>query len=275
MGVAQEYGQKRDSGSGRSSASRQQQQGRQGLSHHSQWLFTGAGLLHEEMFNDSPQQELYQLWVNVPSARKLDSPTVHLLGEEECPRVVDKDGRSQSVVLAGRYHSGDNNNGKVGAQAVTAVATTPIMSDLSIFHVTVEPGQSWSYIVPPSFETVILYIRQGSCQLDGTDLPVHHTAYLESTGDLLELSTTNGVDLLVLAGTPLREPVAAQGSMVMTSNTEINQAYRDYQMGMMGMPWSHELSDEEWKQHVSQYPCRYRYSEVSTHRESLRSSGGD
>jgi len=234
--------------------------------YHSQWLFTGAGLLHEEMFNDSPQQELFQLWVNVPSTRKLDPPTVNLLGDDECPHVI-LEGRSRTVVLAGTYVGGSHKKDGREDSTPPASSTTPIMSEMSIFHVTVEPGQSWSYRIPPSFETVILYIRQGSCEIDGIVLPVHHTAYLEPKGDLLRLSTmttTTGVDFLLLAGKPLRERVVAQGSMVMNTEVEINQAYRDYQMGRMGMPWSHELSDEEWKGHVNQYPSGYRYSDASS-----------
>ena len=81
-----------------------------GKPHHTQWLFTGAGLLHEEMFDNSnhndsggnfEKQELYQLWLNVPAAQKLNSPTVQLLGTDECPVVV-KDS-SQTVVIAGTH----------------------------------------------------------------------------------------------------------------------------------------------------------------------------
>ena len=89
---------------------------------HSQWLFTGAGLLHEEMFDKSSQQELYQLWINVPSQRKLDPPDVRLLGDDECPvvRVTNADGslQSETVVLAGSY------------QGQTAAAT-PLPSTVS------------------------------------------------------------------------------------------------------------------------------------------------
>jgi redox-sensitive bicupin YhaK (pirin superfamily) len=215
---------------------------------HSQWLFTGAGLLHEEMFDQSPQQELYQLWVNVPSQRKLDPPDVQLLGNSECPR-VEKDDSSETVVLAGDY---DGN-----------VASTPIMSDMAIFHVRVDADSTWTYDVPATFDTVVLYIRQGSCSIDGTELPVHHTAYLEPVGKQLVVSTLNkkdGVDFLLLAGAPLREPVAAQGSMVMNTGNQINEAYQDYQRGLMGNPWDYKLSNEEWLQHVAKNPCRYQYS---------------
>lgn len=216
---------------------------------HSQWLFTGAGLLHEEMFNKDSQQELYQLWVNVPSQRKLDPPDVTLLGDAECPRIVTQSGASTSetVVLAGDYQG--------------EKAKTPVMSDMAIFHVKVDADSQWSYKVPSSFETVVLYVRQGSCSIAGTEIPVHHTAYLEAIGQTLLITTpkATGVDFLLLAGEPLREPVAAQGSMVMNTASEINQAYTDYQLGRMGTPWNHELSNDEWKQHVANNPCRYNY----------------
>lgn len=242
LGIAQDYGRPTSTGG-------DNQNKRKNVQHHSQWLFTGAGLLHEEMFDQSPQQELFQLWVNVPSYRKLDAPTVDLLGDAECPRVVLSD-ETETIVLAGTYQG--------------QAAKTPVMSEMGIFHVFMQQGSTWRYTVPASFETVILYMRQGSCTIDNTDIPVHHTAYLERIGDSLVVSSSHGADFLLLTGQPLREPVAAQGSMVMNTNDEINQAYRDYQRGLMGMPWSHEMSDEEWKTHISQYPSRYKYLESSS-----------
>ena len=225
--------------------------------HHSQWLFTGAGLLHEEMFDDSTNQELYQLWINVPSAEKLQPPSVDLLGQDECPVVVVNDvgGQSETVVLAGTYQGKSSK--------------APTMSDLSVFHVRIQAasngggsGNTWKYTLPKSYETVILYIRQGSCDIAGTAVPVHHTVYLEAGGgDDLVVTSETGVDFLLLAGDPLREPVAAQGSMVMTTGNEINQAYLDYQYGYMGKPWDHKLNNEEWKAHLEKFPCKYRYNE--------------
>jgi redox-sensitive bicupin YhaK (pirin superfamily) len=220
------------------------------LPHHSQWLFTGAGLLHEEMFDDSPNQELYQLWVNVPASQKLLPPQVDLLGEDECPRIID-DGSSTTIVLAGSYQG--------------QTSQTPIRSDMNIFHVQIQPNQTWK--CSSALETVVLYIRQGSCSIDGQEIPVHHTAYLETIGsNSVELvAGKEGVDTLVLMGQPLHgEPVAAQGSMVMNYPEEINKAYGDYQVGLMGRPWDHKLTDDEWKAHVQQYPCRYPYVKGDT-----------
>lgn len=240
LGIQQDYGQVTTTRTTKSSTEMK----------HSQWLFTGAGLLHEEMFNADAQQELYQLWINVPSQYKLDPPDVRLLGETECPRIMVPGSSSETIVLAGEYQG--------------QKASAPIMSDLAILHVRIEStGGTWIYKdIPSSFETIVLYIRQGSCTIDNVEIPVHHTAYCEPIGSTLRVDSKNGVDFLLLAGAPIREPVAAQGSMVMNTQGQIQEAYRDYQLGLMGMPWSHELSNEDWQQHVAKYPCRYQYSSI-------------
>ena len=221
---------------------------------HSQWLFTGAGLLHEEMFDSSQDQELYQLWINVPSRRKMDPPQVELLGNEECPEIGGA--CCKTVVLAGKF------------QEVSSKA--PIMSDMSILHITVNPGGTWVWNdLPKSFETVIVYVRQGELEIienesSSETVPPHHTAYFERVGgDALEFFSKNGADVLLLAGEPLfDEKVQAQGSMVMNTPEEINQAYSDYERGFMGRPWDHYLSNEEWKAHVQSFPCRYQYQKA-------------
>jgi redox-sensitive bicupin YhaK (pirin superfamily) len=241
MGVAQTYGAKQDN-----------------YKHHTQWLFTGAGLLHEEMFDIpdsswSSDQELYQLWLNVPSHYKLDAPQSFLLGEDEAPRIVvsDNDNKSETVVISGSY------------QGQSSKAPSTMNPNVDIFHVMVQPGATWSHTLNSKSQqqTCILYLRTGSLSIDGTDVPVHHTVYLEPVGDLLEIKAGNdvGVDFMLLAGAPLNEPIAAQGSMVMNSSDQINQAYADYQRGYMGTPWDHKLSNEEWQAHVGQAPCRYTY----------------
>jgi redox-sensitive bicupin YhaK (pirin superfamily) len=82
-------------------------------------------------------------------------------------------------------------------------------------------------------------------------------AYFDSQGDRCEVVALEASDFLFLAGAPIHEPCVAQGSMVMNSADQINQAYLDYQLGSFGRPWSHKLSDEEWKQHVAKYPSLY------------------
>lgn len=215
---------------------------------HTQWLHTGSGMLHEEMFDNTSsswwkptRQELYQLWLNVPIQDKMNEPvTVLLGGGEETPLVQET--TSRTLVLAGTFAG--------------ATSAAPIHSPLCVLHVQVEPGGTWTYTELPHFETAMLYVRQGNgLECAGTPIPIHFVAYLEKgiQGPILLQNTDSQtvVDFLFLAGDPLHEPCFSSGSMVMSNPSEINQAYSDYQMGLFGTPWDHKLSDEEWKEHVT------------------------
>mmetsp|Transcript_13393 Transcript_13393/g.13571 ORF Transcript_13393/g.13571 Transcript_13393/m.13571 type:complete len:302 (-) Transcript_13393:215-1120(-) len=228
---------------------------------HTQWLNTGAGMLHEEMWDNANEewwkpvdQELYQIWLNVPGAMKLRDPSVELLGgADSTPTVVvadDQDRKTRTIVLCGTYGDG--------------TGSVKPFSDVSILHVTAEPGSVWRYSIPESHETAILYMRKGCGMMDGSAIPTHHTAYLSSTGREIvvearnEDGTSSEADFMVLSGAPLREPVAAQGSMVMNTDYEIQQAYADYESMKMGAPWSQNLTDEEWMEHVRKFPSIYK-----------------
>jgi quercetin 2,3-dioxygenase len=237
---------------------------------HTQWLTTGAGILHEEMFDIRhvnfwlpSHQELYQIWINLPSQDKLVPPNMELLGgpnDTPCVETHDSQGRktTETLVLAGSHGS--------------VWASSPSRSDLTILHVkSIDPGCEWRHVIPPTHETALFYVRKGSVMVISDDVtattnavvvPTHTTVVLGVQGTELVLrndaSSKVSADILVLTGVPLREPIAAQGSMVMNSPIEIQEAYRDYQAGKMGIPWKESLSEEEWKVHVRNNPSWYK-----------------
>lgn len=229
---------------------------------HTQWLTTGLGLQHEEMFDIRgwfSRQELYQIWLNLPAAHKMDPPRSILLGgEEDTPCVRSEPGGGTTIVLAGSYRG--------------RAAAAPCETDLDLLHVTLPKGSSWSYDVPDErYQTIFLYVRQGTIAVrDGGPkngatsstvvVDTHHTAFFETattTGhnDRVEIvcEGNDPADFLFLAAVPIREPCVASGSMVMNSAVEINRAYQDYERGLFGgRPWDHKLSDEEWHRHLRQ-----------------------
>jgi quercetin 2,3-dioxygenase len=234
---------------------------------HTQWLTTGRGMLHEEMFdipntfdinNLSSRQELYQIWLNVPAKYKMVEPCSLLLGgNNETPTIYGEDGISKTLVLAGSY------NGQ------SSIA--PIVTELVLFHVTLQPGTTWRYILPtPQYETAFIYVRQGSLHTIGptTDIenkngefviPVHHTAYFDRVGgNIIAVTAGNDevADFMFLSGVPIKEPCYASGSMVMNYPSEIEDAYNDYQMGKFGIPWDYKLSNEQWKKFVQKKSIR-------------------
>jgi redox-sensitive bicupin YhaK (pirin superfamily) len=209
---------------------------------HTQWLVTGKGLQHEEMFDIHglwSRQELYQIWLNIPASKKFDQPNSILLGGDiDTPHVVVVDG-SETIVLAGSYRGHE--------------AAAPCQTDLDILHVMVQKGSSWSYQVPDRrYQTMFLYVRQGTLSVHGSKVNTHHTAFFEATGNIVEVRCHDGnADFLFFAAVPLREPCVASGSMVMSSAAEIQQAYLDYERGRFGRPWDHKVSDEEWKKSLT------------------------
>lgn len=221
---------------------------------HTQWLTTGRGMLHEEMFDNAglfhSRQELYQIWLNVPARDKWVEPRSVLLGgNDETPLVEENNSTSQTLVLAGSY------------QGRTAAA--PAVTNLVLFHVTLQPGATWKYNLPASYATAFLYLRQGSLtshnDAEAVRIPVHWTAYFAATGDSIEVTAdvNDGADFIFLAGEPIVEPCVASGSMVMNHAREIEQAYADYQTGKFGRPWDHKLSDAEWSEHVRRNGPRF------------------
>lgn len=202
---------------------------------------TGSGMLHEEMFDVQYQrQELYQLWLNVPSSHKMDPPDSVLLGgSDETPIVEDES--SRTLVLVGTY------------RGHTSVA--PALTKLALLHVILPPNGRWRFD-DSSYETAFLYLRKGQLVCGEEIVGSHHTAYFDKPSSVasktaIEVSTDQqGADFLFLAGEPIREPCQASGSMVMTNSLEIQQAYEDYNSGMFGIPWDHKLTDAEWKEHL-------------------------
>jgi redox-sensitive bicupin YhaK (pirin superfamily) len=149
-------------------------------------------------------------------------------------------------VLAGEYQ---------GKKSMAA-----LLSPVALFHVRMDPGSTWQYELPTNYQTGIIYVRLGPIEIGDAHIPTHHTAYLSPTGQKLTVTTSQyeSADFMLLAGEPLKEPVSAQGSMVMNSPTEISQAYADYQRGHMGAPWDHKISDEEWREHNKRFPSMYK-----------------
>jgi redox-sensitive bicupin YhaK (pirin superfamily) len=262
-----------------------------------QWLITGAGMLHEEMWDINHEedglcsrQELFQLWVNVPSWNKMTQPSIYLLNENEennisndeggkigngssdiqtnyahIPTFQTENGNVETKVLVGDYSNGEQHH-----LTATTSSSVPLASAMSILHVTMKPNTTWSMKdIPASYRTALIYMRQGSVHIaakgnggkdnDENYIPTHNTAYLTQYGnEITTFAGKDGGDFLVLIGEPLNEPIQARGSMVMNTFDEIDEAYNDYSKGRMGIPWDHKLSDEEWTKHVDRFPSIYR-----------------
>jgi len=182
-----------------------------------QWMTAGRGIVHSEM----PEQEEglmrgFQLWVNLPARDKMTEPRYQDLPAEAMP-VLDIGGGSRVKVIAGRYA------GTPGP--VQAPATDPLYLDIDL-----APGASLAVPVPLG-HSGFLYVYEGVMAL-GENAIGKGMLGVMGDGDRATLRTGEApARAILVAGKPLKEPVAKYGPFVMNTEAEIRQAIDDYQAG--------------------------------------------
>jgi redox-sensitive bicupin YhaK (pirin superfamily) len=197
-----------------------------------QWMTAGSGLLHIE----EPPEALvmsgglfhgFQLWVNLPSTLKMTPPRYQDIRAGQVALLSSTDGGSLVRVIAG----------EVAGHAGPGVTHTPI----ALLHATIEPGAQLRLPWRPDFNA-LAYVLAGSGTAGADRRPVQ-TAQLAvfGPGDVLTLGAERRVDgpseqldVLILGGQPIREPVAAYGPFVMNTRAELAQAFEDFQAGRLG-----------------------------------------
>lgn len=185
-----------------------------------QWMSAGRGLVHSEM----PEQVAgrmrgFQLWINLPAALKMSPPAYQEHGPEAIPSVQAGPG-AKVKVIAGSV------DGVAGP--IEQAATAPTYLDIWL-----EAGAKFSHTLP-SGHSAFLYVYEGAL-LAGADqagaLNAQELGVLGS-GDLVQITAGDaGARVILLAGRPLREPVARYGPFVMNTREELMQAFADFQAG--------------------------------------------
>ena len=185
-----------------------------------QWMTAARGIIHSEM----PEQEEglmrgFQLWLNLPGKDKLGEPGYRDIPASEIPRVQTAKG-VEVVVIAGQFDDGQLQQ----AGVVQRPDTEPQLFDLHL--------SAGSEIAPrlPEGHRAMLYVYDGSIQIDGREVPAGRMVRLSDEGQL-QMASAQGANVLLLAGKPLREPIVQYGPFVMNSREEIEQALRDFRDG--------------------------------------------
>jgi len=188
-----------------------------------QWMTAGRGIVHSEM----PEQEDgllegFQLWVNLPAARKLDPP-----GYQEYPASqIPLESRAGGVEV--RVIAGVTSRGTRGP--VVQPLTEPLYLD-----VRVPAGGEFSETLPVTHNAFV-YVIQGTTLASDSDGRTMHLGRDDlgvlASGDAIRLEAgSEPTRFLVGAGRPLNEPVARGGPFVMNTRDEIQQAFEDYSQG--------------------------------------------
>ncbi|WP_175948644.1 pirin family protein [Burkholderia pyrrocinia] len=192
-----------------------------------QWMTAGAGVVHSEMPDPvfaqaGGRSHGFQLWVNLPRRDKLIAPRYQEIPADRIPSATSPDGRARVRVIAGEAF---------GVRA--AIETrTPILYQ----HFTLEPGATVAQPVPAGYR-VFAYPIDGT-GLYGPDrqaVDARHMIVYGDDGDTVTFAAGDTpLDLLLIGGVPLNEPIVRYGPFVMNTEEEIRQAVVDYQTGRMG-----------------------------------------
>lgn len=189
-----------------------------------QWMNAGMGIIHSErpphdIHELGSEQEIIQLWVNMPAKNKMDQPAYFPLTAAETP-TIETDNVTLSVV-AGEL---DGVTGKI-----------PTLSPINAFTAHFKKGGKYTFSFAADHHA-FLYLLKGKLNVNGTaDVDQHFLFSFNQDGDGFEVEALEDSYFLVATGEPLDEPVSSHGPFVMNTQTEIMEAFRDYQMGKMGV----------------------------------------
>jgi redox-sensitive bicupin YhaK (pirin superfamily) len=183
-----------------------------------QWMTAGSGIIHSEM----PKQERglmwgYQLWVNLPAARKMIRPRYQDIPPGAVTELKRDDAKVRLIA------------GEVGSARgpVTGIDVDPLFLDARL-----EAGATLRQPLT-STHTAFLLVIDGAVQVAGREVRVGEVGVL-SAGDLVEArGSAGGGRLLLLAARALHEPVARAGPFVMNTEDELRQAFEDYRSGRL------------------------------------------
>jgi quercetin 2,3-dioxygenase len=207
-----------------------------------QWMTAGAGILHIE----APPEELvvtgglfhgFQLWVNLPARLKMTAPRYQDIRAGQVALLSSADGGALLRVIAGSF-GGPSAGGSGGVvppdqYSGPGITHTPI----SLVHATVSAGAQVRLPWRADFNA-LAYVLAGHGFVGADKRPIRMGQLaVFGAGDALTFAAAPGsgdMDILLLGGEPIREPVAAYGPFVMNTRAELVQAFEDYQAGRLG-----------------------------------------
>jgi hypothetical protein len=198
-----------------------------------QWMTAGSGILHIE----TPPERLVisgglfhgiQLWVNLPAATKWAQPRYQDIRAGKVTLLSSPDGGTLVRIIAG----------DVAGHSGPGITHTPI----ALVHATLSPGAQLVLPWRPDFNALVYGLAgAGAAGLAGAKFGMGQLVVFGAgeaitlSADLEQESRSPALDVLILGGQPIREPVAQYGPFVMNTEAELRQAFEDYRAGKLGV----------------------------------------
>ncbi|MGB4546341.1 MAG: pirin family protein, partial [Flavobacteriaceae bacterium] len=168
-----------------------------------QWMTAASGVLHKEYHEAEFAKkggifQMVQLWVNLPAAHKMSPPKYQGFSEKDIPTVHLDHKMGHIKVVAGQY------------QGTKGAATT--FTEVHLYNVHLNDQGKASFSFPAQNNTAVL-VLSGNISIASHEETIeeNHLVLFKNEGESFEISTNQATDLLVLSGSPINEPIAAQG----------------------------------------------------------------
>src|SRR5579871_202645 len=198
-----------------------------------QWMTAGSGILHDElpterMFRRGGAMHVVQLWVNLPASLKFTPPRYQAIEGKSLALITTPDGTGLLRIIAGN----------VGPFEGPGMTHTPI----GYVHATITPGAQAKIPWNPAF-SAFAYVLSGSGYAGTDERPIgEHQLVVFGAGDSIVLRAANtpangasALDVLLLGGIPIREPIVHYGPFVMNTRDEIVTTIDDFRRGRLGV----------------------------------------
>ena len=198
-----------------------------------QWLTAGAGVVHSEMFPlldpSAPNTlELFQIWLNLPAKNKLADPYFTMFWEQDLPR--HRAPGVEVTIIAGPLEGLQPLPPPPHSWAAEADA------DLAIWSIALQDGATWTVPAARDAHTVRTLHQFAGKGLTaaGRDVPGPAAIQVRADQSVTIEATRGPVEILLLQGRPIGEPVAQYGPFVMNTREQLEQAFADYQRTRFG-----------------------------------------
>jgi redox-sensitive bicupin YhaK (pirin superfamily) len=195
-----------------------------------QWMTAGSGVVHAEMpsaefMRTGGRMHGFQLWVNLPQRDKMINPRYQEIPSSQIPKATSADGLVTVSVIAGEA---------MGEKAVIETRT-PII----YLHYRIKPCGVATQPVPHNYSAFAYVVDgTGSFGAEGERGTDGQMVMFASDSDEVRIENSadakTTLEVLLIAGVPLNEPIARYGPFVMNTEAEIHQAFEDYRRGRMG-----------------------------------------
>ncbi len=180
-----------------------------------QWMTAGSGIIHQEM----PQKytglmQGFQLWVNLPASKKMIAPKYRGIEKRQIPQ-AQINGAIIKVIA-----------GKIGS---TVGPVQDLAIDIKYFDVLLATGKTFEHSIPKE-NTVFAYVVEGLIEVNGKRVQ-EGNCLVFGNGNSVLIKSLKGSRFLFVSGPPLNEPVAWRGPIVMNTEEELDEAFRELDLG--------------------------------------------